>query len=96
MRNPYGEAGASERIVSVLRSHPLGWHGEEAFYDLPEHRGAASREPPGQQGRVPGQVCAERASCPASATLQETIRNLDDTGVQIALVVSATGCCWAR
>lgn len=34
VRNPYGEGGASERIVAVLRDHPLDGIVKKAFYDL--------------------------------------------------------------
>jgi len=34
-RNPYGEGGASEQIVTVLRSHPLESLVKKSFHDLP-------------------------------------------------------------
>jgi GDP/UDP-N,N'-diacetylbacillosamine 2-epimerase (hydrolysing) len=34
VRNPYGDGGASARIVDVLRSHPLGAIVRKAFHDL--------------------------------------------------------------
>jgi GDP/UDP-N,N'-diacetylbacillosamine 2-epimerase (hydrolysing) len=34
VRSPYGEGGASERIVAVLRDHPLDGIVKKAFYDL--------------------------------------------------------------
>jgi GDP/UDP-N,N'-diacetylbacillosamine 2-epimerase (hydrolysing) len=34
VRNPYGEGGASDRIVAVLRDHPLDGIVKKAFYDL--------------------------------------------------------------
>jgi GDP/UDP-N,N'-diacetylbacillosamine 2-epimerase (hydrolysing) len=34
VRNPYGEGGASEKIVAVLREHPLDGIVKKAFYDL--------------------------------------------------------------
>jgi len=34
VHNPYGEGGASERIVAVLRDHPLDGIVKKAFYDL--------------------------------------------------------------
>jgi GDP/UDP-N,N'-diacetylbacillosamine 2-epimerase (hydrolysing) len=33
-RNPYGEGGASEKIVAVLRSHPLDGIVKKSFYQL--------------------------------------------------------------
>jgi GDP/UDP-N,N'-diacetylbacillosamine 2-epimerase (hydrolysing) len=38
VRNPYGEPGASERIVAVLRSQRLEMLVKKHFYDLPELR----------------------------------------------------------
>ena len=35
-RNPYGEGGASERIVDVLREHPLDGLVKKTFHDLPQ------------------------------------------------------------
>lgn len=35
VRNPYGEGGASERVVEVLRTHPLEGILKKTFYDLP-------------------------------------------------------------
>jgi GDP/UDP-N,N'-diacetylbacillosamine 2-epimerase (hydrolysing) len=34
VRNPYGEGGASERIVAVLRTHALDGILKKSFYDL--------------------------------------------------------------
>jgi GDP/UDP-N,N'-diacetylbacillosamine 2-epimerase (hydrolysing) len=34
VRNPYGESGASEKIVAVLRSHPLEGIVKKSFHDL--------------------------------------------------------------
>ncbi len=34
-RNPYGEGGASHRVVEILRSHPLENIVKKSFYDLP-------------------------------------------------------------
>jgi GDP/UDP-N,N'-diacetylbacillosamine 2-epimerase (hydrolysing) len=34
VRNPYGEGGASEKIVAVLRSHPLSGIVRKSFHDL--------------------------------------------------------------
>jgi len=35
VRNPYGEGGASEKIVQVLREHPLDAALKKTFHDLP-------------------------------------------------------------
>jgi len=35
VRNPYGEGGASERAVEVLKRHPLEAILKKTFYDLP-------------------------------------------------------------
>jgi GDP/UDP-N,N'-diacetylbacillosamine 2-epimerase (hydrolysing) len=34
VRNPYGEGGASEKIVQIIRSHPLDSLLKKSFYDL--------------------------------------------------------------
>jgi GDP/UDP-N,N'-diacetylbacillosamine 2-epimerase (hydrolysing) len=34
-RNPYGDGGASTRIVKVLRNHPIDSLLKKAFFDLP-------------------------------------------------------------
>ncbi|MBV9726310.1 MAG: UDP-N-acetylglucosamine 2-epimerase, partial [Gammaproteobacteria bacterium] len=44
VRNPYGEPGASARIVSILRTHPLQALVKKSFYDLPAPRDAAPDE----------------------------------------------------
>jgi GDP/UDP-N,N'-diacetylbacillosamine 2-epimerase (hydrolysing) len=36
VRNPYGESGASDRIVDIIRSYPLKSLVPKAFFDLPE------------------------------------------------------------
>jgi GDP/UDP-N,N'-diacetylbacillosamine 2-epimerase (hydrolysing) len=36
VRNPYGEGGASDKIVEVLQHYPLDSILKKAFYDLPE------------------------------------------------------------
>lgn len=36
VRNPYGEGGASERIVQILATHPLENLMQKAFHDLPD------------------------------------------------------------
>ena len=41
VRNPYGEPGASARIVSMLRTHPLEALVKKSFYDLPSPPQAA-------------------------------------------------------
>jgi GDP/UDP-N,N'-diacetylbacillosamine 2-epimerase (hydrolysing) len=35
VRNPYGDGGASEKIVATLRDHPLGRRMSKSFHDLP-------------------------------------------------------------
>lgn len=35
VRNPYGEGGASEKVVETIRRYPIEGLAKKAFYDLP-------------------------------------------------------------
>jgi GDP/UDP-N,N'-diacetylbacillosamine 2-epimerase (hydrolysing) len=35
-KNPYGDGGASEKILKVLKSHPIKNIIKKSFYDLPD------------------------------------------------------------
>lgn len=37
VRNPYGEGGASEKVVAVLSEHPLDGILKKTFFDCPQH-----------------------------------------------------------
>jgi GDP/UDP-N,N'-diacetylbacillosamine 2-epimerase (hydrolysing) len=38
VRNPYGEGGASERVVKIIKQIELNGIAKKSFYDLPAHR----------------------------------------------------------
>jgi GDP/UDP-N,N'-diacetylbacillosamine 2-epimerase (hydrolysing) len=42
VRNPYGEGGASEKVVAILRAHPLDGLLKKSFHDLPAMHGQAA------------------------------------------------------
>jgi GDP/UDP-N,N'-diacetylbacillosamine 2-epimerase (hydrolysing) len=35
VRNPYGEGGASEKIIEIIRHYSIDGIAKKAFYDLP-------------------------------------------------------------
>ena len=37
VKNPYGEGGASFRVVETIKNYPLGGIAKKFFYDLPVH-----------------------------------------------------------
>jgi GDP/UDP-N,N'-diacetylbacillosamine 2-epimerase (hydrolysing) len=39
-RNPYGDGGASERVVQTIKDYVFDGIAKKAFYDLPAHDSA--------------------------------------------------------